>query len=314
MRPEIIIDLNRPPDERWDVINPYKKQAKTLIKQYLEDINYAGEFDKVLLNQYESFFVSKNYRAEVSAIAKSLRIPRNDVLLGNLYYDALKMVLGCSAFAIDTPTGPLHARNLDWHSDSNILDKFTNVQQYVNGINEYMIIGWPGYIGALSGMAAGKFSISLNAVISDEKPGLAPPITFLIRDVLETAKNYKEAVKRLSSETIFSDCILLVTGIDRSEMVIIERTPTKARIRYPKDGFISATNNYQLIEGMNLINENDLHASTCSRYERMCQLLKKKKVVDESDCFDILNDSQVKMNITMQQMVFRPSSGDYYIG
>lgn len=50
------------------------------------------------------------------------KVPLDEVVCGNLYYDALKAVLvGCTAFAVDTPTGPLHARNLDWWTENDSL-------------------------------------------------------------------------------------------------------------------------------------------------------------------------------------------------
>jgi len=51
----------------------------------------------------------------------------SDVALGNCYYDALKVVLGCTAFAVDTGDEILHARNLDWWTENAALARYTTV-------------------------------------------------------------------------------------------------------------------------------------------------------------------------------------------
>ncbi len=314
MKPIIDIDMKYEATARWDEITRFKKEARSLIRTYLDDIKGTGTFNSSIVKQYEQYFIDTEIQKEITGIAKLLRFTRHDVLLANLYYDVLKLILGCSTFAIETPLGPMHARNLDWYSDSRMLDKFTCIQRFKNGKNDYLTIGWPGFIGALSGMVPGKFAITLNAVSSHEKPGLAPPVTFLIRKVLQNAKNFTEAVDILSSEPILSDCLLLLSGCKNSEMVVIERTPSQARQRWAKDGYVAVTNNYLCFKGADLSNENPLHASTCKRLERMEELLKKKSVTEAKDCFAVLNDTEIKMDITMQQMVFQVEKGEYWLG
>ena len=63
-------------------------------------------------------------------------ICRLDVVLCNLYYDALKVILsrdfGCTAFAIDAPGCVLHARNLDWWTENSALARNTATSHFVN--------------------------------------------------------------------------------------------------------------------------------------------------------------------------------------
>jgi hypothetical protein len=100
-------------------------------------------------------------------------LPVSDVALSNLYYDALKVVLGCTAFAVDAGEATLHARNLDWWTKNAALARYTTVCHFIGGAGgPFTTIGWPGFVGAFSGVAPGRFAITLNAVLSLERAQL----------------------------------------------------------------------------------------------------------------------------------------------
>ena len=105
-----------------------------------------------------------------------------------------------------------------------------------------------GFIGALSGTKPGKFSLTLNAVLSKDSPEIAVPVSFLLRDVLENANSFHEAKETLEKTTIASDCLLLLSGTTSDEMVVIERTPKRSATRGPNNGVICVTNDYKLLE------------------------------------------------------------------
>ena len=52
-----------------------------------------------------------------------------------------------------------------------------------------------------------------------------------------------------------------------------------------------------------------LQESSCGRQNRALELLTKQKPESIADCFEILSDPDIKMNITMQQMVFNINQG-----
>jgi acid ceramidase len=97
------------------------------------------------------------------------------------------------------------------------------------------------------GVAPGRFAITLNAVLSDDPALLAEPIAFLIQHVLNSASDFTTAVTWLTETRIASDCLLLVTGINAGEMVVIERTLTRVAIRRAVNGIIAVTNDYRLL-------------------------------------------------------------------
>lgn len=311
--PELTVDLDRDPPDRWAVLEPKAEACRTMLAAYVKDLGGLDEFGP-LLEQYAEANVPAEHLAEMKAIAEIVGAPEPEVILANLYYDAMSFMLGCTAFAVDTPDGPLHARNLDWWSPSGELSRETIVYTFTRGGEpRFQTVSWPGYVGALSGMAPGRFAVTLNAVLSDEGPQLALPISSLIRDVLDSAESYDEAVRRLSETTVVSSSLLLVTGTEPGEMCIIERTPTRSAIRHPRDGATVVTNDYRLLDSDQPHREvNELQTTSCGRFDRATELLATPPSTSDA-ALEILSDDRVRMTITEQQMSFHARTGQAHV-
>jgi acid ceramidase len=309
---ELIIDLSKPPDLRWSKLHNYREGFNALLNFFSGEILELVPKEYVaMLDMYAQSFLSTEHYSEIVSISEHMEMPLTNVLVGNLYYDALKIVLGCSSFAIANDGNPIHGRNLDWHSNDNDLSTHSLVTRYINGKNEYITIGWPGFTGCLSGMAIGKFSISLNSVWSNDPFTTAEPIVYLIRKTLEQAESFNQAVEWLTTTTIASDCLLLVCGTNANEMVVVERTPTKDKVRKAQNGKILVTNDYKLIESSFSMEVGQLGDTSCGRYNRIDELLNNKTILTPKAVHDILSDTDVRMGITMQQMYFNPKKGIY---
>jgi acid ceramidase len=215
-----------------------------ITEDYNDDIG-IGTFGDLLIS-YRDAFVEPAYAAEMTAIATLLEVPVADVLMANFSYDALKVVLGCTAFAVETDVGPLHGRHLDWSTTNQLLARHTIVVNYRWGSElRFRVVGWPGYIGALSGMRPGAFAVTLNAVLGCDPPAMLPPVTLLLRTVLAEASTFASAVERLRCAPIASDCLLLVTGTEPGQMVVVERAPTRAALRHAEGGVLVVANDYR---------------------------------------------------------------------
>jgi acid ceramidase/N-acylethanolamine-hydrolysing acid amidase len=180
--PQLDVDLNAPPERRWSELAAHRDVVRELLAFYVRDIGGLDKFAPLLCD-YRDAFVDPEYIAEMRGVARAVDAPEEEVALANLYYDAIKVVLsggiGCTAFAVDTGAGPLHARNLDWITAQGLLASETMIFNFRHGGGDplYRTVGWPGFVGCLSGVAVGRFAVTLlNAVISDDPPELAPPI------------------------------------------------------------------------------------------------------------------------------------------
>ena len=261
------VDLTRPATLRWDLSGEEEAAARDLLAVYQRDLGLSAP----LVAELSRPAVRADYWAEMQGIALRASVPVEEVACGNLYYDALKAVLvGCTAFAVDTPTGPLHARNLDWWSEDDSLRRHTIQAKFVGAPEgEFTTVGWPGFVGAFSGVAPNRFAITLNAVISDEPLQMAAPVVFALRQVLEEAASFESALRTLRTIPLASDSLLLLTGVREGEMAVIERTPTRAEVRFAENGCIFVTNDYRKMHTGLRSFESELQATACGRYDRI---------------------------------------------
>ncbi len=306
---EQIVDLDKRPSERWRFLEAYTEEMNQLLGCYLND--FSGEEELFSsLDVFKHQIISTEYIEEIDYIASISKYTANQVLMANLYYDALKFYFGCTAFAFATENGVFHARNLDWHTDDNLLSEHSCIFQFVKGGKTvFKSVGWLGFIGVLSGTKVGEFSVTLNAVLSPDSPEIATPISFFLRDVLTSATSYDLAKEQLERTTIASDCLLLLSGMNENELAVIERTPRRFATRYADDQCVVVTNDYKKLENVAL-KEGVLQSTSCGRFDRAKELVNRSKPTSSNQCFDILQDDHVMMGITVQQMVFNNQSGE----
>lgn len=307
---EIKINLDAAPKDRWKPLMGHEKEINELLGYYLEDFEGA-EVIFEMIKSYKDYWIPKSYQDEIEFISTISDFSSDQVLVANLYYDILKSYFGCTAFALETGDSLFHARNLDWHTENGILGKYTTVFDYQkNGTTLFKAVGWKGFVGVLSGMKPKNFSVTLNAILSNDAPIIAYPISFHLRDVLDGCANYSEARKSLETKEIASDCLLLLSGIKENEFAVIERTPTRFATRKGTDSIV-VTNDYKLLEdsGKSSV-DNILSTTSCGRFDRATELLRENSMSSIDHCLDVLKDESVQMNITVQQMVFDNRSGE----
>ncbi len=313
MLPHLPIDLHLAPDKRWAGLSDYRTEAQKLCDSYTRDLG-GMELLTSFLDEYVAAHVPAAYREEIASIAAIIDRPIAQVYAANLYYDAMRTLIGCTAFAIDTADGPLHARNLDWWTESNALNKYTCIVDAETAVGPYQAVSWPGFMGVFSGVAKGRFALTLNAVVSNEPQALAEPVTLLLRRVFDTAPDYQAALTLLAQSPIAADCLLLLTGTDPGEMVVIERTCTRHAIRRPANGLVTVTNDYRDLDdgfpSQQGVPQNALGMTSCARFNRAQYRALSEAPRTLEDCLAILQDPKVKMDITVQHMVMRARSGE----
>jgi hypothetical protein len=303
--PRIDVDLAQPPLQRWAGLRPFRREFGELLAWAQSDVAAIAP----LLRQLPPDLLPTAWRDELSAVAVIMDRSADDVVLANLYYDVLKVLLGCSAFAVTTANGVLHGRNLDWFGPGSLLAEATVVvRAHHSGVPTFHSVGWPGFTGVLSGVSARGFSITLNAVTSNDPVVLGIPVAWLIRDVLTHAPNFAVARTRLATTAIAADCLLLLAGGNGDELAVIERTPTRHAVRTAVDGVVLVTNDYRALPIA--AGNGELAATSCGRFDCMQDLLRRQPPRDLDDCRRILADPQVRMGITVQHMAFDPVRGE----
>ena len=311
MAGEFLVDLQARPKDRWPFDGVQATEAHLLADQYLNDLGVSDDTARMICALAKPV-MPDTYWSEIEGIAEKSNVSAECIFVCNAYYDLVKSVLGCTAFAVETAAGPMHARNLDWWTENRLLNDTSIACRFVGGsAGEFVTIGWPGFIGVLSGMASGRFCITLNAVLSNEPMQVALPISLLIRSVFENARSFDGAVETLCGAVIPCDCLLLVSGTKSGEMVVIERSPTKHAVRRADHGRIAVANDYVILDADNTgAPGSDLRDTSSGRFGRITELLAQLPT-QLDQCLDYLSDPSVQMSITVQQMAFHAQSGEY---
>ena len=181
------------------------------------------------------------YIAEIRAIAGALGFPGVWFLNGSYQWS-------CTSLAREEDGVPWLVRTLDWPYPG--LGRHVEIARMRGHAGEFFNVTWPGYVGALTAMAPGRFAaavnqaplkrrshhpwlrgydIAANAVRTYVSVRHIPPDQ-LLRQVFETCRDYGEARTVLERTPIARPVIYTLAGCHAGERCIIERTETGAQV------------------------------------------------------------------------------------
>eukprot|EP00927_Polykrikos_kofoidii_P053005 TRINITY_DN470_c0_g2_i1.p1 TRINITY_DN470_c0_g2~~TRINITY_DN470_c0_g2_i1.p1 ORF type:complete len:509 (-),score=81.83 TRINITY_DN470_c0_g2_i1:80-1606(-) len=135
---------------------------------------------------------------------------------------------------------PFHIRTMDW--DLAQLQELTVEVDFVkNGCTVFSATTWPGYVGVLTGVKVGVCSISVNyrrsplgaenpvkGIVENMMRGLmrAWPVSFLVREALDSCTSFDEAVGALSCSDLMAPTYIIMAGPTEGDGVVITRNRT----------------------------------------------------------------------------------------
>ncbi len=224
------------------------------------------------------------YAHELASVAAHIGLP--GALLLNLSYE-----WACTSGVAADPggTGSRMLRTLDWPMEE--IGRNAIVVRQDGGAGAYYTVSWPGYIGVLTAMAPGRFSIAINQPPMRRISGacwldwvmnrtgvwrgLGLPPSHLARSICDTAGCYAEARRRLIETPLCIPAFFILAGASADEGCVIERSEARAAV-HPQPASIA---NHWL--GLSIPGH---HRGTDShgRRERMGKLLHRGSV----DSFD----------------------------
>lgn len=203
--------------------------------------------------------------AEVAAVAASIGAPGAHLL--NLSFE-----WGCTCGVMEHPT-PTLLRVLDWGSLDGLGETLCVIRQS-GPAGEWLNIGWPGLVGAITGFAPGRFAIAINqpplpltrpgaaarrrgwwhaAMLADwaaSRPATwrsrAMPPAHLLRIACDTAPDYAAALALLRDTPLAAAVTFTIVGTRAGEAAVVERARDRTAIRHGPA--LSAANHWQSVE------------------------------------------------------------------
>jgi len=236
--PQEIINLDLPPLVRFNnMINKYKSRAVPVLK-WLDSI-LPPEIYKYLdpiLASLDNYFPAP-YADELRGIASQtgdVGLTLGKLVLMNIIYD---ISAGCTSIVAQRSDGTmLHARNLDYGIPG-LRNLTVQVDFQRNNKTIYRSTTFAGYIGVLTGVRPGAWSVTVNErdrdaegtpidnIIEALKGGWS--IGFFLRQQLEQRENYQEAIQVLQHLPLMAPVYLTVAGANAGEGCIITRDREK---------------------------------------------------------------------------------------
>lgn len=293
--PTYIVDLDIAPAERWNEISRvYGPGIKELVSSAKEFITaFLGErlvklLEEMLGKLNEKF--PQPYADELKGIAEVTGLPLGDVVLYNMFYEVDTV---CTSIVAEDENGKLyHARNLDfgiflgwnekthdWTITEKLRKTIINVDWRKNGKTVFKSVNFAGFVGVYNGVRPQRFTVTANQRFDKDGGfvGLLKWIrgdnslswmTLLVREVMETADSYEEAIDRLSKTKLMAPVYYIVGGNSSGQgaTIVRSREETLYTVNLDKtkpDGWYVLETNYDPKEKPLFIDDRDAPGRAC---------------------------------------------------
>jgi isopenicillin-N N-acyltransferase like protein len=206
-------------------------------------------------------------------------------------------MVGCTSFAVKNSASAdsslLIARNFDFYVGDNFAKNKIIAFIVPDSGYKFMNISWGGGMtGVLSGMNEKGLTVTINAASSDIPYSAATPISIVTRNILQYAKNIKEAIAIATRFKTFVSESILIGSAEDNNAILIEKSPTRQFVYSSPNDYLICTNHFQsdsfMTDKRNL--ENMLNSPSLYRYFRVKELIKKNLPVSTSSAATILRD------------------------
>ncbi|XP_068961064.1 acid ceramidase [Petaurus breviceps papuanus] len=249
--PWYTINLDLPPYKRWhEVVTDNSAGLRNIIQNVKNMVNSffpSGKFMKMVDERMPSMIgdLPWPFEEELKGIADVSKIPLGEILSFNIFYELFTI---CTAIIAEDKQGHLlHARNMDfgvflgwnmnnnsWTVTENLKPISVNLNFQKNNRTVFKATSFAGYVGTLTGMKPGVFSLTLNERFNSDGGYLGVLewmlgrrddmwIGFLMRTVLENATSYEDAKNLLTKTKLLAPAYFILGGNRSEEGCLITR-------------------------------------------------------------------------------------------
>jgi acid ceramidase len=253
--PTFVVDLDKAPYDRWtEISQKYKGPIGDLVqsvKDFISSFVSESIVDK-LINELGTLDgkLPQPYADEIMGISNVTGVPLGEIVLYNIFYEIFTV---CTSIVAEDPQGKLyHARNLDfglflgwddkthdWLVTERLRNNIINVDWRKNGRTVFKSVNFAGFVGVYNGVRPKGFTVTANERFDLKNGGYigiikwlmgdnsASWMTLLVREVMENATSYDEAVQRLSNTKLMAPVYYIVGGNSSGQGSIIVRSRTE---------------------------------------------------------------------------------------
>jgi len=245
--PDFHIDLDAAPRSRWDAVATELKDAYASVKHILDgtlqgmaEVALAGGVDVMgLLNDSvgrAENLVGTEYYEEMQGLAAALGVPFENIWAFTLIYSISG---GCTSVVGNDMEGDtvVHGRLLDYRMAIQPIQLHAVFTK--GGSTVFECVTFVGFMGCVTGMVPGGYSISLNQKDTTRNPndaaaaatnylralaGSVEPSIFIRNLLMEEASWGQPMLAKVASTPLTRACYLTVAGVGKDEGVVFCRT------------------------------------------------------------------------------------------
>ncbi|MBF4464771.1 C45 family peptidase [Flavobacterium sp. LC2016-12] len=300
------------------------KKQENIFFSKIEDI-VPSKFQQKLLRQFLKWYnrklytnVPEEYQTEIYGVSQYTSNNFDNIApqyQRNLYLHAAHDIghalqdlalVGCSSFAAwgeKSEDGNLIlGRNFDFYvNDAFAENKIIAFIKPEQGYN-FMMVTWPGMIGAVSGMNQQGLTVTINAGKSEIPLSAKTPISILTREILQHAHNIEEAIAIAKKRKVFVSESIMVGSAQDNKAVLIEVSPKKMDVYdVPNSNQLICSNHFQSEafknDERNQIQIKDSHSKY--RLDRMQELLDENPKINQKIASEILRNKEGLKDISL---------------
>ncbi|MEO8239965.1 MAG: C45 family peptidase, partial [Flavobacterium sp.] len=215
-------------------------------------------------------------------------------------------LVGCSSFAAwgeKSEDGNLIlGRNFDFYVNDafaeNKIVAFINPKEG----HPFMMVTWPGMVGAVSGMNKEGLTVTINAGKSEIPLTAKTPISILTREILQYAKNIDEAIAIAKKRKVFVSESIMVGSAQDNKAILIEVSPERMSVYdVPNSNQLICSNHFQSEAYKNDKRNKSQIINSHSKYrlDRMQELFAQNPKINPQIASEILRNKDGLQNIKL---------------
>jgi hypothetical protein len=256
-------------------------------------------------------FIPEKYREELKGLAEGAGISYRDALRVNAMVDRLQSVM-CSTIVASGEATPDDAvyfgRNLDFPG-RNVLQRMTIVFVYEpEGETPYLVVGWPGLIGALSGMNAHGVAGATMMIHrgAELKPGMPYPIM------------YREALARARKTSDVHDYIAQAKRTCPNNFMVVDASGTAEVVEFDQETCVARKATRGSLCSTNHFRSRELEKIGwplgLRRYEILDAFLEERRGrIDFDGVRAVLKETAMPWFMNVQSMIFLPAKQELHL-
>jgi isopenicillin-N N-acyltransferase like protein len=263
-----------------------------------------------IMNRRLNKHIGKEYCKEIHGI--SLSAPNEFSYIGPKYQRMLNYhaahdightlqsmnLVGCTAFSAwgnrSIDGGIYTGRNFDFYmGDEFSREKIVFFCRPEKGYR-FASITWGGMIGTVSGMNEHGLAVTINGAKSEFPNRSATPISIMVREILQYARNIEQAYKIAEKKHIFVSESIVINSAEDHRTAIIEKSKTKTVLYAPECEEQVCTNHFQS-EALHYDKSNQKYMAespSTYRYQRVQELMMRHEKISEKEIASILRDKK----------------------